>query len=633
MVVKKLCVEDIDDNYRLCSIILVKEAICYATPQKSAKKSSDFPNLSSYFTVVTNQKCGLAFRAIKLEISPHNPAPNDNMSKDPCEEGLLESRKHDPDSVNHDDGQNVLMVGTLAVDLRGVNYDNPFVLTVGPIVIDTRVCDPRILTLGTMPVNTFVVDPDILNAEIVDDRGNIDADMHGHWNFNNKAMSQTPVIKSRALVNYSPRLSPTNVGDIDALIGDISALAERFQNIFMPTVLSETQTVLKDIVYEDLTHKPHRSEAGGQAYTAHLHSVELVAVKVQRLGMSLVLALDAHLIHMIGGQLKCFAKARGDLSDAVNEMVRHMLDEIDSILEAQNAKRFASLYGFDADFESCFQYCGLGQDVDKRRKMISSCDHNSKTKSWVKLLEEVSFHADLHIGNLVAIKEGLLAYYDFVMMGADIQQPIANALQASFEMASLEGMTKTSRPNFKVVASAYPLIIGILRSDPDLDVGNFLSELLIRNNGSIWWHRLEHLIIAITDQTSVTDKDSSLQNEMGQTEVRGWSLSFDIHALAATIIDIFDFSFLGKGLRVRILLARYVVKALNASLQHKIFGYLYPERSVEEAVADLLRILFSSPDIWHHEATKGGARLVHNEQITEVLNCRERNSIGLAPSS
>lgn len=57
---------------------------------------------------------------------------------------------------------------------------------------------------------------------------------------------------------------------------------------------------------------------------AHLHSGELVAVKVQRPGMSHLLTLDALLFNMIGGQLKRFAKARKDLLVAVNETVSHM---------------------------------------------------------------------------------------------------------------------------------------------------------------------------------------------------------------------------------------------------------------------------------------------------------------------
>ena len=56
----------------------------------------------------------------------------------------------------------------------------------------------------------------------------------------------------------------------------------------------------------------------------HLHSGQLVAIKVQRPGMSILLTRDALLFHMIGGQLKRFAKARKDLLVAVNEMVSQL---------------------------------------------------------------------------------------------------------------------------------------------------------------------------------------------------------------------------------------------------------------------------------------------------------------------
>jgi aarF domain-containing kinase len=63
--------------------------------------------------------------------------------------------------------------------------------------------------------------------------------------------------------------------------------------------------------------------------------------------MTPLLTLDALLFHMIGGQLKRFAKARKDLLVAVNEIVRHMFDEIDYVLEGRNAERFARLYSHD----------------------------------------------------------------------------------------------------------------------------------------------------------------------------------------------------------------------------------------------------------------------------------------------
>eukprot|EP01018_Ginkgo_biloba_P031734 Gb_23004 [translate_table: standard] len=673
MVVKKLCVENIDDNDHLSSIISVKEATCYIAPQKSSKRVGGSPNLSTCFVVVTNQECSSIFRSSNLEILLYNPAPNDSILEGSYAEGLFESKKHDLKGVNHNDGQNALIVGTLAMDVddRGCVNFRGFLKVTGrhgsrvcsvvssntQMLIEEQVCflAGEIIVISSIPEQCqagFMLE----NVKIVDERGNIDADINGHWNFNNKTMIKTVAIKRWSLVTYSPSLSPTK--DLD-----VQARQKRSRDILLSVANIGVARVQSLLLW-------HRWEV----YTAHLHSGEVVAIKVQRLSMPLVLALDAHLIHMIGSQLRHFAKARGDLLAAVNEIVRHMFDEIDYILEEQNAEHFAALYSFDADFESFFKYCGLGRDGDKRRKTTSSYDHNGLIGMLVHFVNPNS----LGLGN------DFLSL-GFIPEGANIQL-IANALHASFgdkatkshldfqritnqlsdvmykhkfslppdyaliirALGSLEGTTKTLGPDFKVVASAYPFIIYRLLADPDPNMRKSLRELLIRNNGSIQWHRLEYLVIAITEQTSVTNKDNGPQNEMGQAKVRGWSLSFDI--------------------------------ALDASLQEELFGYLYPERSVatkgsgistdsqqsknengtqkqwvscgrdersqtswnqynmfkgpwgviEEAVADLLRSLFSSPDLWHHEATKSGARIVHDEQITEVPNYKERNSIGLA---
>lgn len=120
-------------------------------------------------------------------------------------------------------------------------------------------------------------------------------------------------------------------------------------------------------------------------------------------------------------------------------------------------------------------------------------------------------------------------------------------------LGSLEGTTKTLDPEFKVVESAYPFIIGRLLADPDPDMRKILRELLIRNNGSIRWHRLERLVMAIAEQTSVTDKDAQgnwSQNDVDSTAVKGWTLSFDMRAVAASTVDLFDFIFSGRGERV-----------------------------------------------------------------------------------
>ncbi|PIA40900.1 hypothetical protein AQUCO_02400159v1 [Aquilegia coerulea] len=360
-------------------------------------------------------------------------------------------------------------------------------------------------------------------------------------------------------------------------------------------------------IFADISPEPIAAASLGQVYKAHLHSGELVAVKVQRPGMSLSLTLDALLFNMIGGQLRRFAKARKDLMVAVNEMVRHMFEEIDYILEGHNAERFASLYGCYTGSEQGSQErrstavkLGKKENCVKVPKIYWNLTRKAVlTMEWIdgikltdadrlkkallnrkelidqglycslrQLLEVGFFHADPHPGNLVATDDGSLAYFDFGMMGeiprhyrvgliqvlvhfvnrdslglandflslgflpdgVDIQS-VSNALQASFgdgtrqsqdfqgimnqlydvmyefnfslppdyalvirALGSLEGTAKALDPEFKVVESSYPFVVARLLADPHPDMRKILGELLIRNDGSIRWNRLERLV-------------------------------------------------------------------------------------------------------------------------------------------
>ncbi|CAA6662332.1 unnamed protein product [Spirodela intermedia] len=76
-------------------------------------------------------------------------------------------------------------------------------------------------------------------------------------------------------------------------------------------------------------------------------------------------------------------------------------------------------------------------------------------------------------------------------------------------LGSLEGTAKALDPDFKVVESAYPFVIGRLLSDPSPDMRKILRELLIRNDGSTRWNRLERLITAIFEEASQTTGEES----------------------------------------------------------------------------------------------------------------------------
>ncbi|XP_076909698.1 uncharacterized protein LOC143567063 [Bidens hawaiensis] len=429
-------------------------------------------------------------------------------------------------------------------------------------------------------------------------------------------------------------------------------------------------------IFADISPEPVAAASLGQVYKAHLHTGELVAVKVQRPGMSLSLTLDALLFNMIGGQLKQFAKARKDIIVAVNETVRHMFEEIDYILEGQNAERFASLYGFrDSQQEDTYpqekwvkvpkiywNYTrkavltmewldGIKLNNDAALKAASLNRKELIDKglycSLMQLLEVGFFHADPHPGNLVATKEGALAYFDFGMMG-DIprhyrvgliqvlvhfvnrdslglandflslgflpegvdMQLVSDALKVSFgdgtrqsqdfqaimnqlydvmyefnfalppdyalvirALGSLEGTAKTLDPKFKVVESAYPFVIGRLLVDPSPDMRKILRELLIRNDGSVRWNRLERLVAAISKQSNnESDKDAK---KPSTSPLEG--NSFDMHSVVAATEDLIKFILSDKAFRVRLFIIRDIVKVADIFLQDQVTSCMFDE--------------------------------------------------------
>lgn len=435
--------------------------------------------------------------------------------------------------------------------------------------------------------------------------------------------------------------------------------------IALKTIESQLGSRISEL-FADISPEPIAAASLGQVYKAHLRSGELVAVKVQRPGMAPLLTLDALLFHMIGGQLKRFAKARKDLLVAVNEIVRHMFDEIDYILEGQNAERFATLYSHGSTSIKVpkvywnytrktiltLEWIDGIKLTDAER--ISKANLNRKMMiddglycSLRQLLEEGFFHADPHPGNLVATEGGFLAYFDFGMMG-DIPRhyrvgliqmlvhyvnhdslglandfhslgfvpegtdlhAVGDALRVSFgdvrrqsndfqgvmnhlydvmyefnfslppdyalvirALGSLEGTAKALDPDFKVIESAYPFVIGRLLADPSTDMRKILRELLIRDDGSIRWNRLERLIAAISDQSESSNSSGagSGDNSNGSS---GWR-SFDMLSVVAATEDLFDFILSRKGWRVRVFLVQDIIKASDVFLQEATFPYLF----------------------------------------------------------
>ncbi|OAE27082.1 hypothetical protein AXG93_4278s1010 [Marchantia polymorpha subsp. ruderalis] len=451
-------------------------------------------------------------------------------------------------------------------------------------------------------------------------------------------------------------------------------------------------------LYAYITPEPVAAASLGQVYKARLHSGESVAVKVQRPGVTGRLALDAHLLRLLGPPLQRFAGARSDLLAMLNEMVERMFEEVDYVREGRYAERFAKLYGIPQEDDGHKPIRGAErirlknsetsiEGVVKVPKVYWPLSSKGVlTMEWIdglkltdgdslrkanlnttqvvdqgvfcslrQLLEEGFFHADPHPGNLVVTKEGVLAYFDFGMMSEirreyriglirtiihfvnrdsvglakDFQTlgflpqeidiaPIAKALNETFgdegtksqldfqgimtqlsdvmyqfnfrlppeyamvirALGSLEGTATVLDPEFKVVASAYPFIVGRLLADPDPEMREILRELLIRNNGSIRWHRLERLVFAIAEQsTSISDDPSkakrySVRDGLGRRAAAGIKGAFNTRAVASATMDVLEFILSGKGTRVRTLLVQDITQTSDLLLQQYIAQYL-----------------------------------------------------------
>ena len=457
-------------------------------------------------------------------------------------------------------------------------------------------------------------------------------------------------------------------------------------------------------LYADITPEPVAAASLGQVYKARLHSGELVAVKVQRPGVTGRLALDAHLLGLLGGPLQRFAGARSDLIAMINEMVERMFEEIDYVREGRYAERFNKLYGTveddvakvedwhgmkrinvkltESSMEGMVKVPKVYWDLtsrgvltmewvdglkltDKEGLRAANLDTQALVEQGVfcslrQLLEEGFFHADPHPGNLVVTKEGVLAYFDFGMMSEFPKEyriglmrtivhfvnrdslglaedfivlgfipkdteltPIAEALAQTFELegtirrldfqgimaqlsevmyqfkfrlppeyamviralGSLEGTATILDPDFKVVASAYPFVVGRLLADPDPAMREILRELLIRSNGSIRWHRLERLVFAIAEQSTSTNTEVKAwrgHDGLGRKAAAGIRGAFNTRSMASATMDVFIYILSEKGVRVRTLLVQDLTQVFDRFLLQSIAQMLDVNKDFED---------------------------------------------------
>ncbi|MFH7029992.1 MAG: ABC1 kinase family protein [Heteroscytonema crispum UTEX LB 1556] len=190
-----------------------------------------------------------------------------------------------------------------------------------------------------------------------------------------------------------------------------------------------------DQIYAELTAEPIAAASLGQVYQGKLKTGEIVAVKIQRPDLAEKIALDMYILRGLAvWAQRRFKGIRSNFVAILDEFATRLFEEMDYIQEGQNAEQFASYISNMPDIyipKIYWQYTNrrvltmewIAGTKLTRPDEIQSQGNDARYLVEVgvqctlrQLLEYGFFHADPHPGNLLAMKNGKLAYLDFGMI-------------------------------------------------------------------------------------------------------------------------------------------------------------------------------------------------------------------------
>ncbi|PLZ95361.1 hypothetical protein CEN50_22570 [Fischerella thermalis CCMEE 5268] len=230
-------------------------------------------------------------------------------------------------------------------------------------------------------------------------------------------------------------------------------------------------------IYTELSPEPIAAASLGQVYKGKLSTGEEVAVKVQRPDLRERITIDLYILRRLAGWVqKNFKRIRSDLVGILDELGDRIFEEMDYIHEGENAERFYQLYGHLKDVyvpKIYWEYTNrrvLTMEWIEGTKLTNTEEIKAEgidarylievgvQCSLRQLLEHGFFHADPHPGNLLATRDGKLAYLDFGMM-SEIKPPQRYGL--------IEAIVHVVNRDFEGLANDY-VKLDFLSPDTDL---------------------------------------------------------------------------------------------------------------------------------------------------------------------
>lgn len=240
---------------------------------------------------------------------------------------------------------------------------------------------------------------------------------------------------------------------------------EEFQNCLDKTP-SLPFPVMKKIIREELGRPidevfsrvdpvPLASASIAQVHAATLVTGEDVVIKIQKPGVENILLTDLNFLYLSARILETLAPQLSwtSLSGIVEEIQRTMMEECDFIKEANNLKVFRRFlqdtHNEDATVPQVYEQCSSrriltmerfygvpltdmesirGYARDPERTLITAMN------TWFASLTQCEFfHADVHAGNLMVLKDGRVGFIDFGIVGRirpDTWQAVSDFISA-----------------------------------------------------------------------------------------------------------------------------------------------------------------------------------------------------------
>ena len=207
-------------------------------------------------------------------------------------------------------------------------------------------------------------------------------------------------------------------------------------------------------LFPEISESPVASASLGQVYKARLTTGEEVAVKVQRPRLEERVHFDLDLLRRVGKVLDRYPKLfpGAEWLGAIDEFDRVIHEEMDYRREAANAEEFRRNF----HYWQSIHVPRIFDDLSTARVLVlefitgvkvidldglQKAGHDARRineliyRAYFKqLLEDGFFHADPHPGNLLVMKDGRLAVFDFGMVGRLSNELQRQMIEAFFHL-------------------------------------------------------------------------------------------------------------------------------------------------------------------------------------------------------